>query len=175
MLAACLAGPAFAGSPGDFAETASPAAAKGDRLPMGDADRLPVLVTAAEPQDTFLANLGRGRLVVDGNGCLRHGDAFVVWTYGSRISRTGDGRIEVVDGVTGKAVLVGQEIGMSGAAGDAVPDPDRLAGPIPPECGAPYKWGGPVVTEAELREQDEKRRNRVPVPVPPEAERTIRQ
>jgi hypothetical protein len=162
MLAACLAGPAFAGSPGDFAETASPAAAKGDRLPMGDADRLPVLVTAAEPQDTFLANLGRGRLVVDGNGCLRHGDAFVVWTY-------------VVDGVTGKAVLVGQEIGMSGAAGDAVPDPDRLAGPIPPECGAPYKWGGPVVTEAELREQDEKRRNRVPVPVPPEAERTIRQ
>src|SRR5690606_31099130 len=93
MLAACLAGPAFAGSPGDFAETASPAAAKGDRLPMGDADRLPVLVTAAEPQDTFLANLGRGRLVVDGNGCLRHGDAFVIWTYGSRISRTGDGRI----------------------------------------------------------------------------------
>lgn len=135
---------------------------------------LPALVTAKEPQEAFLSNLGKGQLTVDAAGCLRHGNAFVIWPYGSEISRAGNGQVQVTEGATGKSVLVGQEIGMSGVASDDLPDPARLAQPIPAECGGPYKWGGPVMTPAELQELDERNRNRSPVPLPPEAETTIR-
>lgn len=118
---------------------------------------LPVLVTAKEPQEAFLGNLGRGQLMVDAAGCLRHGDAFVVWPYGSEISRADNGQLQVTEGATGKSVLVGEEIGMSGVAGDALPDPERLALAIPAGCDGPYKWGGPVMSAAELQAMDERR------------------
>jgi len=140
-----------------------------------EGDTLPVLMTAKEPQDAYISNLGRGLLTVDDQGCLRHATAFVVWPHGSEVARTSEGQVQVTDGASRKTVLVGQEIGMSGVAGDELPDASRLAQAIPEQCGGPYKWGGPVTTEAELHALDERDRNRVPVPLPPEAERTLRQ
>ncbi len=119
---------------------------------------LPVLVTAKEPQEAFLGNLGRGQLMVDAAGCLHHGDAFVVWPHGSEISWTDNGQLQVTEGATGKSVLVGDEIGMSGVANDALPDPERLALAIPAGCNGPYKWGGSVMSAAELQAMDERRR-----------------
>lgn len=138
-------------------------------------DGLPVLVTAKEPQEASLSNLGRGQLTVDAAGCLRHGNAFVIWPYGSEISRADNGQVQVTEGATGKSVLVGQEIGMSGVASNDLPDHARLALPIPAECAGPYKWGGPVMTSAEMQELDQRNRNRAPVPLPPEAKDTLRQ
>lgn len=112
---------------------------------------LPVLVTAKEPQDAYLSNLRRGLLSVDSNGCLRHGTAFVIWPHGSQIERTAEGQLRVIDGATGKTVLVGQEIGMSGVANNELPDGAHVALPIPTQCGGPYMWGGPVVTNTELQ------------------------
>jgi hypothetical protein len=139
-----------------------------------EGDALPVLVTAKEPQDAYISNLSRGLLTVDDQGCLRHGAAFVIWPYGSKITRTAEDQLQVTDGASRKAVLVGQEIGMSGVDSDELPDTSRLAQAIPEQCGGPYKWGGPVMTEAELRTLDERDHNRVPVPLPPEAERSLR-
>lgn len=137
-------------------------------------DALPVLVTAKAPQEAYISNLDRGLLTVDSQGCLRHGPAFVIWPHGSAIARTADGQVQVTDGASRKTVLVGQEIGMSGNAGDELPDVSRLAQPIPEQCGGPYKWGGPVMTEAEMHAFDERERSRVPVPLPPEAKGTLR-
>lgn len=129
-------------------------------------EALPVLVTAKERQEAYISNLGRGVLTVDGQGCLRHGSAFVIWPYGSRIERTPAGVLQVTDGASGKVVQVGQEIGMSGTEGNEPPEASRLARAIPTQCSGPYKWGGPVMTQAELHAMDERDRNRVPVPVP---------
>lgn len=116
--------------------TAWPAAA----LDGGANKSTPVLVTAKERQEDYISNLRRGLLSVDDQGCLRHGAAFVIWPHGSQIARTAEGQLQVTDGATGKTVLVGQEIGMSGHRGE-LPDRDRLTQAIPEQCDAPYVWG----------------------------------
>lgn len=130
---------------------------------------MPVLVKRNDHPDSYLSNLVEGRLFVDENGCVRFGErgSLVIWHPDTQISHAPDGRIQIIDGVTGKAVHVGEEIGTSGVHSEASLDPARLLKPAPEDCtSGPHIFAGPIVTEAELHALHERWRNRKPVPVP---------
>lgn len=119
-----------------------PAAAGGEDLP--------VLVRSSIRPDATLQALARGRLHLDAAGCLRVGEngPFVIWPRDSRISRTADGRVQVIDGFSGHAVHVGEEFAVAGAGGDAAPT--QLMRPVPPACAKGEFWlAGPVMSEAD--------------------------
>lgn len=127
VLAACAPGPAAA-----------------------EAGDLPVLVRSSIRPEATLQALAHGRLHLDAAGCLRVGEngPFVIWPRDSRISRTADGRIQVIDGFSGNAVHVGDEFAVAGAGGDAVPT--QLTQPVPTACATGEYWlAGPVMDEAD--------------------------
>ena len=154
-LAAC------SGGPGTPHETGVDAAA--------DADAgLPVLVTVTRYPDEWLSNLARAPLQLDDSGCLRFGGHYAIWHPDSRIERAPDGRIAIVEGVAGQTVHVGEEIGTSGVEQVAPPPPEGLDVPVPPACArGTFFVLGPIVTAAQLREQDRRQATRIPVPAPP--------
>lgn len=121
---------------------------------------LPVFVRNSVRNDLALEALLQGRLVVDGDGCLRVGEAgpFVIWHHDSRIERTDDGRIKITDGYSGNTAYVGDEIAMSGGQGNRVPPatggkvevPSNVTEPIPAACASGEIWmAGRLMTEPE--------------------------
>lgn len=120
-----------------------------DHLP-GGGEGLPVLVRNSIRPEASLQALAHGRLQLDPGGCLRIGEGgpFVIWPRDSRISRTEDGRAQVIDGLSGNAVRVGEEFAVAGA-GVAVA-PTQLTQPVPPACTNGEYWlAGPVLDEVD--------------------------
>jgi len=110
---------------------------------------LPALVRSSNRSDVSLQALAHGRLHLDPVGCLRIGEdgPFVIWPHDSRISRTGDGRVQVIDGASGTAIHLGEEFAVAGAGVDAAPS--QLTQPVPPACATGKFWlAGPVMDEA---------------------------
>ena len=121
---------------------AAPTAAGGDGLPP--------LVRSSIRSDVSLHALAQGSLHLDPGGCLRIGEdgPFIIWSHDSRISRTGDGRVQVIDGASGNAVHVGEVFAVSGAGVDAAPS--HLTQTLPPACAKGRFWlAGPVMDEAD--------------------------
>ncbi|PTX52679.1 hypothetical protein IQ03_03864 [Gemmobacter caeni] len=123
-------------------------------------EALPVFVRNSVRNDLELEALLQGRLVVDGNGCLRVGEAgpFVIWHHDSRIERTDDGRIKITDGYSDNTAYVGDEVAMGGGQGNRVPPatggqagaPPNVTEPIPAACASGEIWtAGRLMTEAE--------------------------
>lgn len=111
---------------------------------------LPMLVASGVRSEASLQALAQGRLHLDADGCLRIGEdgPFVIWPHGSRISRTGDGRVQVIDGSSGNAVHIGDEFAIAGAGVDA--PPTQLTQPVPAACANGRFWlAGPVMNEAD--------------------------
>lgn len=130
---------------------------------------LPVLVKRSDRPDSYLSNLVQGRLFVDENGCLRFGQqgSLVIWHPDTQVLHAADGRIQIIDGVTGKAIHVGEEIGTSGIHSEEPLNPARLLEPVSEDCSSgPHIFAGPIMTEAELHALQERWRHRKPVPAP---------
>lgn len=111
---------------------------------------LPVLIASNVRSDASLQALAQGRLHLDPQGCLRIGEdgPFVIWPFGSRISRAADGRVQVIDGASGNAVRLGEDFAVAGAGVDLLPP--QLTHPIPPPCAQGRFWlAGPVMSEAD--------------------------
>lgn len=126
---------------------------------------LPVLVMHRERPAVWQSNLMLAPLRLDAQGCLRFGGHFTIWHPDSRILRAPDGRIAVIDGITGHTVHVGEHMGASGHPTLVLPPADTLNVPIPAACGDTSVFVlGPVMNEAQMRELDQ--RSRVGVPVP---------
>ena len=116
------------------------------------ADDLPVLMARDTPAIASPQALAGGRLHVDAAGCLRVGEGgpFVIWPYGSRISRNPDGAVQVTDGASGNVVQVGAEFAVAGAGVDT--PPTGLTQPVPAACATGGYWlAGPVMSEAQRR------------------------
>ena len=141
---------------------------------------LPVLVRNAFPAQDAPQALIQGLLVVDHAGCIRIGNAagdvgpFVIWHYASTIARADDGRIRITDGFTGNTIHIGEEIALGGSGGaDA---PANVTPDIPAACAGGDFWlAGQLMSDAERQDMIERNRNRTPVPLPPEAESTLRE
>lgn len=113
-------------------------------------DGLPPLVKSSIRSDVSLQALAQGRLYLDPSGCLRIDEdgPFIIWPHDSRISTTGDGRVQVIDGASGNAVSVGEAFAVAGAGVDAAPS--QLTPPVPPACATGKFWlAGPVMDEAD--------------------------
>ncbi len=141
---------------------------------------LPVLVRNSVRSDLTMQALARGTLHLDPHDCLRIGGddgPFVIWHHESRIERNSDGRIRIIDGFTGNAAYIGDEIAMAGGQGNHVPPtsadhkpvmPTNITEPIPEACASgEIWWAGNLMSEAERQEMLARERNRAPVPVPP--------
>ena len=97
-----------------------------------------------------LQTLAQGRLHLDPGGCLRIGQdgPFIIWPHDSRISKTANGRVQVIDGASGNAVHVGEEFAVADAGVDLAPS--RLTQSVPPACAKGKFWlAGPVMDEAD--------------------------
>lgn len=134
----------------------------------------PVLIRRGER--TFAAHqaLIRGHLVLDAHGCLRVGDGgpLVIWHHDSAVERLPDGRIRITDGFTGNVAHVGDEIALGGSGGPHAPS--AVIPAIPDACaGGEYWMAGQLMSETERLEMLERERNRVPVPLPPQAGGTL--
>lgn len=111
---------------------------------------MPPLATSSVRSDVSLQALAQGRLHLDPGGCLRVGEdgPFIIWPHDSRISRTEDGRVQVIDGASGNAVHVGEDFAVAGAGVDVAPS--QLTQPVPPACAKGRFWlAGPVMDEAD--------------------------
>lgn len=111
---------------------------------------MPPLVRSSIRSNVSLQALAQGRLHLDPGGCLRIGadGPFIIWPHDSRISRTGDGRVQVIDGASANAIHVGEEFAIAGAGVDAAPS--QLTQPVPPACANGKFWlAGPVMDEAD--------------------------
>lgn len=143
-------------------------------------DGLPVLVRNAVRADAAPQALIQGLLVVDDAGCIRIGNAageagpFVIWHQDSTITRAEDGRVRITDGFTGNTIHIGDEIALGGSGG---PDaPANVTPDIPEACAGGDFWlAGQLMSEAERLGMIERNRSRAPVPLPPEAEGTLRE
>lgn len=83
--------------------------------------------------DIALTALAQGRLTVR-NGCIRIGDALVIWPLGSRLVQDGE-RQFVVTG-DGRRYAVGSDVSLGG--GSTVAPPTGLTAPLPRECEGPF-------------------------------------
>lgn len=83
--------------------------------------------------DIALTALAKGRLTVR-NGCIRMGDALVIWPLGSRLVQEGE-RQFVVTG-DGRRYAVGSDVSLGG--GSNIAPPSGLTAPLPPECEGPF-------------------------------------
>lgn len=113
-------------------------------------DGLPTLVKSSIRSDVSLHAHAQGRLHLDPGGCLRIDEdgPFIIWSHDSRVSRTGDGRVQVIDGASGNAVLVGEVFAVTGAGVDAAPS--QLTAPVPPACATGKFWlAGAVMDEVD--------------------------
>ncbi len=125
---------------------------------------LPILVRNSIRSDLTMQARARGRLHLDPHGCLRIGGddgPFVIWHHDSRIERSSDGRIRIIDGFTGNAACVGDEIAMAGGVGNLVPPVSadhkpvmltNITEPIPEACSTgEIWWAGNLIDLAALR------------------------
>lgn len=136
---------------------------------IGASEVEPIVVTLADSDRAYLSIGAWGELGMTEEGCLVIDEtSLMIWQTGTRASRTEDGRIEVIDGTTGKRVYVGDTIGFGGG-GAAVPYPDELlTAPVPEPCRAlGFTMGAWIQTPAELEEQARKRASTPPVASPP--------
>lgn len=83
--------------------------------------------------DIALTALAKGRLTVR-DGCIRIGDALVIWPLGSRLVKEGSGQFVVTS--DGRRYAVGSYVSLGGG-GSASP-PIGLAAPLPPDCDGPF-------------------------------------
>ncbi len=135
----------------------------------GGGDLLPVLIKRSDRPEVYISNLLQGRLRIDEHGCLRFGeqDSLVIWHPDTRLSQAGDGRIQVIDGVTGRIVHVGEEMGTSGVLSETPVDAARLLEPMPEACASrSHIFAGPIMTEPELHGLRERWRHRKLEPIP---------
>ena len=79
-----------------------------------------------------LTALAKGRLTVR-NGCIRIGDALIVWPLGSRLVKEGDRQFVVIDD---RRYAVGSYVSLGG--GGSATAPTGLAAPLPPGCDGPF-------------------------------------
>ena len=93
----------------------------------------PYLATRAFDPTILLTALAMGTLTVR-DGCIRLGDALVVWPRGTRLVR--EGRRQVVVTPDGRRYAPGSRVALGGGGSD-IP-PDRLATPLPPACTGPF-------------------------------------
>ncbi len=83
--------------------------------------------------DIALTARAEGRLTVR-DGCIRIGDALVIWPLGSRLVKEG-GRQYVVTSDE-RRYGIGSYVSLGGGGGAA--PPTGLAAPLPPECDGPF-------------------------------------
>lgn len=83
--------------------------------------------------DIALTVLAKGKLAVR-DGCIRIGDALVIWPLGSRLVKEGNRQFVVTS--DGRRYAVGSYVSLGG--GGSATLPVGLVAPLPPECDGPF-------------------------------------
>jgi len=68
---------------------------------------------AANPDEIYLTASASGTLGLR-NGCFMIGETSIVWPSNARLTRDDQGRISILNTISGKSVRVGQPIAMGG-------------------------------------------------------------
>jgi len=141
----------------------APAGTSGDR-PTAQ----PLLIRNAERATVAHQALIEGRLHADPAGCLRIGDdsgPLIVWHHDSRLEQGADGRGQVIDGFTGHAASIGDDIALGGSGG---PDaPARVIPEIPAACATGDYWMAGELMSAAQSQALRQRQADQPPPGPP--------
>jgi hypothetical protein len=93
---------------------------------------------AANPGEIYLTASASGVLSLK-NGCFKMGNASIVWPSNAQLERDPQGRIAILNKVTGKTVRIGARIAMGGGEVDRFEPAVLEQGPSQLEqCPGPY-------------------------------------
>ncbi|MEN5117572.1 hypothetical protein ABE488_09615 [Luteimonas sp. TWI662] len=124
----------------------------------------PILIRNAERSMVAHQALIEGRLHADPAGCLRIGDdsgPLIIWHHDSRLERGADGRVQVIDGFTGHAASIGENIALGGAGGPNAPA--RVIPEMPAACATGEYWmAGQLMNAAEYQALRQRRADQAP-------------